>query len=119
MKHAIVLLLAAGALIAGPAAVSAAATKPVTITINVGKKGVPGGPKRVTIMKGSKVVLVVKLDPSLKAEEIHLHGYDIEKEPKAGKPTRLAFAAKLSGRFALMLHLKGGHELQIGDLTVK
>ena len=119
MKRIVALLLAAGALIAVPATPATAAAKPVKITISVGKKGVPGGPKRVTIKKGSKVVLVITIAKGVKAEEIHLHGYDIERKPNAGKPTQIAFTAKLNGVFELALHLKGGNELQIGELTVR
>jgi hypothetical protein len=37
-------------------------------------------------------------------EEVHLHGYDIERQVTPGKPVRIAFTAKLPGRFELELH---------------
>jgi hypothetical protein len=122
MMRTIALLLAAGALVAGAAAApgaGAATPKPVKVTITVGKKGVPGGPRRMTIKRGSRVLIVVVAAKALHAEEMHLHGYDLERKPRPGKPTRLAFTAKLSGVFELELHLAGGQELQIGELTVR
>jgi hypothetical protein len=121
MTRIVALLLAAGALVAGATAPVAAAAKakPVKVTITVGKKGVPGGPRRVTIKRGSRVLLVVVGAKALNAKEVHLHGYDLERKPRPGKPTQLLFTAKLSGVFELSLHLPGGHELQIGELTVR
>jgi hypothetical protein len=122
MTRIIALLLAAGALVAGAATASGAAAtkpKPVTVTITVGKKGVPGGPRRVTIKRGSRVLLVVVAAKALNAEEVHLHGYDLERKPRPGKATQLAFTARLSGVFELSLHLPGDRELQIGELTVR
>jgi len=77
------------------------AATPTTIAIVV-KKGRPqGGIKRPTIEKGAKVVVVVRTDAG---EEVHLHGYDIEKPVTAGEPVRIPFTANLPGRFELELH---------------
>lgn len=77
------------------------AATPTTITIVV-KDGRPqGGIERPTIEKGDKVVVVVRTDAG---EEVHLHGYDIEKPVTAGKPVRIPFTANLPGRFELELH---------------
>ena len=77
------------------------ATTPTAIAIVV-KKGRPqGGIKRPTIEKGDKVVVVVRTDAG---EEVHLHGYDIEKPVTAGEPVRIPFTANLPGRFELELH---------------
>jgi len=77
------------------------AATPTTIAIVV-KKGRPqGGIKRPTIEKGDKVVVVVRTDAG---EEVHLHGYDIEKPVTAGEPVRIPFTANLPGRFELELH---------------
>ena len=71
------------------------------ITVNV-VKGVPkGGIQRPTVDKGDKVVLVVRTDAG---EELHLHGYDIEKTVTPGTPVRIPFTANLPGRFELELH---------------
>jgi len=77
------------------------AATPTTIAIVV-KEGRPqGGIKRPTIEKGDKVVVVVRTDAG---EEVHLHGYDIEKPVTAGEPVRIPFTANLPGRFELELH---------------
>jgi hypothetical protein len=78
-----------------------AAPKPTTIAIVV-KQGRPsGGIQRPTIDKGDKVVLVIRTDAG---EQIHLHGYDIEKPVTPGTPVRIPFTANLPGRFELELH---------------
>ena len=78
-----------------------AATKPTTITIVV-KGGRPqGGIQRPRIDKGDKVVLVVKTDAG---EDVHFHGYDIEKPVTPRTPVRIPFTATLPGRFELELH---------------
>jgi hypothetical protein len=77
------------------------AAMPTTIAIVV-KDGRPqGGIERPTIEKGDKVVVVVRTDAG---EEVHLHGYDIEKPVTAGEPVRIPFTANLPGRFELELH---------------
>ena len=77
------------------------AATPTTIAIVV-KDGRPqGGIERPTIEKGDKVVVVVRTDAG---EEVHLHGYDIEKPVRAGEPVRIPFTANLPGRFELELH---------------
>jgi hypothetical protein len=77
------------------------AATPTTIAIVV-KEGRPqGGIKRPTIEKGAKVVVVVRTDAG---EEVHHHGYDIEKPVTAGEPVRIPFTANLPGRFELELH---------------
>ena len=120
MRRLCLPLLAAAAFIAGTTQTAVAATpKPVTFTIVVGKKGVAGGPKKITLKKGTRVVLVVQISTALRAEEVHFHGYDIEREVITGKPVRLLFTARLTGRFALELHLKGGLELPIAEITVR
>ncbi len=84
-----------------PATTTTAAPKPTTITIVV-KGGRPqGGIQRPRIDKGDKVVLVVKTDAG---EEVHVHGYDIEKRVTPGTPVRIPFTANLPGRFELELH---------------
>ena len=77
------------------------AATPTTIAIVV-KEGRPqGGIKRPTIEKGDKVVVVVRTDAG---EEVHLHGYDIEKPVTPGTSVRIPFTAGLPGRFELELH---------------
>ena len=77
----------------------AATTTTIAIVVKEGRP--QGGIKRPTIEKGDKVVVVVRTDAG---EEVHLHGYDIEKPVTAGEPVRIPFTANLPGRFELELH---------------
>ena len=78
-----------------------ATPKPTTIVIVVDNGRPNGGIKRPTLQKGDKVVLVIRTDAG---EEVHLHGYDIEKPVTPGTPVRIPFTANLPGRFELELH---------------
>ncbi len=80
---------------------TATAPKPTTIAIVVEQGKPRGGIARPTVKKGDKVVLVVRTDAG---EEVHLHGYDIEKPVTPGTPVRIPFTASLPGRFELELH---------------
>lgn len=76
-------------------------SKPRTIVIVVDQGRPRGGIKRPTLERGSEVVLVVRADAG---ESIHVHGYDIERPVRPGKPTRIALEATLAGRFEVELH---------------
>lgn len=76
--------------------------------------GVPqGGIVRTTVKQGDQVVLMVTSDV---ADEVHLHGYDISRDVRAGGTVRVRFRAKVPGRFEVELEQRG---VQIADLTVK
>jgi FtsP/CotA-like multicopper oxidase with cupredoxin domain len=60
-----------------------------------------GGVKTLTATKGDNVRLVVSADAP---DEVHLHGYDIEKEAEPGKPAVISFKANLEGAFELESH---------------
>jgi hypothetical protein len=60
-----------------------------------------GGVKVFRITRGDQVRLVVRSDT---ADEVHLHGYDIEKEVAPGKPARFAFKADTEGSFEIETH---------------
>ena len=77
------------------------ASKPRTITLVVESGRPRGGIARPTVAKGGKVVVVVRTDAG---EEVHLHGYDVEKPVTPGTPVRIPFTADLPGRFELELH---------------
>lgn len=49
-------------------------------------------------------------------DEVHVHGYDIEKPLKAGQPLTIAFRATINGIFEIELHHANA---QIGQLTVQ
>ena len=104
MKRPLLLLSFAALVIPIAAAAAPAApiaAKPVVISITV-KGGRPvGGIERPTVKKGRLVRIVVRTDSGT---EVHIHGYNLEKAIKKGKPTVIQFTAKLAGRFEVEMH---------------
>ena len=58
-------------------------------------------PSDITVTEGDRVVLRITADSP---HEIHLHGYDIEREVAPGEPSTLSFEAGLTGRFEMENH---------------
>jgi len=88
----------------GSVSSSASATKSgaeqrIEVTFAHGKAS--GDTGRVQVAKGTSVSLVVTSDV---ADEVHLHGYDIEKELTPGTPVTLQFDATIAGVFEVELH---------------
>jgi hypothetical protein len=109
--------LAVSLAVASPAWASTDVVRPRTLTILVGKHGVSGGPKTLTVRKGAHVVIRVR---SSIGKAVHLHGYDIERPIKNGTTfVRIAFVARVTGVFEIELHLTESRGLRIGLLTVK
>jgi hypothetical protein len=114
MTRISVTLIAAALLAAGSTeAASTTTPKPIVLTVVVGTKGVAGGPKRFTVKRNRKVILVVR---SALADEVHLHGYDLSRDVKAGGVVRIAFKARLTGRFEVELEKR---RLPIAEITVR
>jgi hypothetical protein len=63
--------------------------------------------------QGDQVRFRVRTDH---ADEVHVHGYNIEKETEAGKPVTFSFKATITGIFEIELHHA---DAQIGQLTVQ
>ena len=74
---------------------------------------VVGGIQRWQVAQGDDVRIVVRSDVD---DELHLHGYDLEKPVGPGRPATFAFAATIPGRFELESHESGG---QIAQLDVQ
>lgn len=73
-----------------------------------------GDVRTIEVKKGDFVRLTVESDAP---DEIHLHGYDIEKEAAPGSPARFSFRADVEGIFEVEGH-KGG-ETRIARLVVE
>jgi hypothetical protein len=86
---------------------------PEILTVNDGQP--VGGVKTLTYDKGDRVDLEVRLNEP--EEEIHVHGYEIEK-PAERSPVRLSFPANLDGVFEIEVHQPDGTEAQIAELRV-
>jgi hypothetical protein len=90
---------------------TSATTKGVT-TIVI-KSGKPvGGIAQLTYNKGEQVRFTVDSDVS---DEVHMHGYDIMKDVKAGGSVSFDFPATIEGVFEAELE---GRKEQILELTV-
>jgi hypothetical protein len=72
----------------------------IEVTI-AGGKVTPDPSRRVEAKTGDQVHLIVTSDT---ADEIHIHGYDIEKEVSAGGTVTIDFAADIPGQFEVEAH---------------
>jgi hypothetical protein len=76
--------------------------------------GLPvGGPRRVTVSRGRRVVLTVTSDVS---DHVHLHGYDLMQDVGPGMPARIAFRATRPGTVEAELEDQG---VQIARITAQ
>jgi len=71
-----------------------------------------GGIAGLDFNQGDEIRFEVDSDT---ADEVHVHGYDVEEEVPAGGTARFDFPADLEGVFEVELH---GSETQIAELTV-
>jgi hypothetical protein len=84
------------------------------------ENGAPvGGVKEIEVTKGDPVRIQVTPD---EAAEVHVHGYELEKEVGAGQTASFDFAATAEGVFEIEVHhlVHGAEEegVQIAELTV-
>jgi FtsP/CotA-like multicopper oxidase with cupredoxin domain len=96
------------------ASTTATPAGPKTSTVRV-RGGQPvGGVKTITVKKGDDVRIRVTADAP---EEVHLHGYDVQKPVGPGRPAVFAISdANLEGIFEIELH---GSAVQIANLRVE
>lgn len=72
-----------------------------------------GGIEQIKVNNGDQIRLVITSDTS---DEIHIHGYDLHKDVKAGSTVRFAFKATSDGNYEIELE---GRKEQIAQLTVE
>ena len=79
---------------------------------------VVGGPADIKVHKGEHVRIVVSSDAH---DDIHLHGYDIEKPVEPGQPAQFNFIANIEGIFEMESHVAedAGREPLVAKLTVE
>jgi FtsP/CotA-like multicopper oxidase with cupredoxin domain len=72
----------------------------------------------ITVKKGERVRLVVRSD---EPDDIHIHGYDVERAAGPGAPARFAFPATIEGIFEIESHEAehAGKDALIGRLVVE
>jgi plastocyanin len=92
--------------------------QPQATEIEIQGGEVVGGPADIVVTKGQQVTIVVSADAQ---DDIHLHGYDIEKPVEPGKPARFKFTANIEGIFELESHVAedAGRDPLVGKLTVE
>lgn len=94
------------------AVTTAATEEPTTFTVDV-RGGQPvEGVQELDATSGEEVRIRVTADAP---EEVHLHGYDIEKPVGPGEPAVFEITADLEGIFEIELH---GSAVQIASLRV-
>jgi hypothetical protein len=76
--------------------------KPEVSRIEIRGGEVVGGPAEIKAKNGDTVVIVVSADAP---DDIHLHGYDIEKKAAPGQPARFKFKASAEGEFEIESHV--------------
>ena len=81
-----------------------------TIQVAVKDGKVTPATHREPVAKGDTVKLVVTTDT---ADEVHVHGVDIEKETSPGKPVTITFVAKDPGIYEVETHESGLQLLQL------
>ncbi len=86
---------------------------PETARIRVRGGVASGGVEEVRVRRGDRVRLTITSD---QPDEVHLHGYDIERPVGPGQPARLRFMADAEGIFELELH---GSHTPIASLEVR
>jgi FtsP/CotA-like multicopper oxidase with cupredoxin domain len=94
-----------------------APVEPPVTRINLKGGVIAGDVKSIEVAKGDTVRILVSSDV---ADEIHLHGYDIERQAAPGKPARFNFKADVEGAFELESHAAehAGEEPLIARLLV-
>src|SRR5262245_20922101 len=92
--------------------------KPDVERIEIKNFEVQGGVRNINVKKGDDVHLVVTSD---QPDEIHLHGYDIEKEAAPGKPANFEFTADIEGVFEIESRTNedAGRPPLVGKLVVE
>ena len=92
--------------------------KPKETRIDISAGEVVGGPAEIHARHGDTVVIIVGADAP---DDIHLHGYDIEKKVEPGEPATFRFKANLEGEFELESHVAEdeGRDPLVGTLIVE
>jgi FtsP/CotA-like multicopper oxidase with cupredoxin domain len=76
--------------------------EPEVTRIRIRDGSVVGGAQDIEVTRGDTVRIVVTSDAP---DEIHLHGYDITRNPAPGKPARFQFRADAEGAFEIESHV--------------
>jgi hypothetical protein len=86
---------------------------PTEVRVSVVGGAPQGGIVRKSVDQGDRVVVIVTSDVS---DHVHVHGYDLFGDVGPGERVRIAFRARIPGRF--LIELEDRHA-QIAELTVE
>jgi hypothetical protein len=81
-----------------------------TLRITVAGKQVTPAPSRVDLAQGERLRLVVTIDHD---DEIHAHGFEIEREATAGQPVTLDLTGAEPGLYEVETHHPSLRLLQV------
>jgi hypothetical protein len=70
-------------------------------------------PEEVSVREGDRVTMSIRSESRM---ELHIHGYDLEREVEPDEAARLSFEADLTGRFEIEDHET---EEELGTLVVE
>jgi hypothetical protein len=93
-----------------PAKSNGRAAAPPTIVVRDGEP--VGGVRELEFEAGERIRFRVRSDL---ADELHVHGYDVNEEIPAGRSAAISFPAEIEGIFEVELHGSGA---QIAELRV-
>lgn len=83
------------------------------VTLSVTVKGTTMEPEQLVVKQNDQVTMTVTTD---RDEEIHLHGYDISLQARAGQPVTRTFRADKTGSFDIEIE---DLKKEIGSLKVE
>src|SRR3990170_1781349 len=89
------------------------AATPAERSFDLEIRGDTMSPEEVSVREGDRVTVSFTADNPV---EIHVHGYDLEREIEPGEATELSFEADLTGRFPMENHET---ETELGVLVVE
>jgi hypothetical protein len=92
-----------------------AAAEEVKVALEAKGGKAAGGIKVVRLKRDDQVSLSIVSD---RADEVHVHGYDLRLELEPHQPGTLQFVARRTGRFAIELH-KGSAEIGVLEIYPK
>jgi len=87
--------------------------RPAEVRVQIVGGAPKGGIVRKSLDRGDRVVVIVTSDV---ADEVHVHGYDLSGDVGPDKRVRIAFRARVPGRFVIELE---DRHAQIAELTVR
>jgi FtsP/CotA-like multicopper oxidase with cupredoxin domain len=86
---------------ATPEALAPAPAPPQIFDLVIRRGRLVSGPAVIQVHQGDEVTIHLTADAS---DELHLHGYDLHAQTRAGETTTLQFSATKTGRFGYELH---------------